>query len=60
MTSAFRSIDTEPPWKPWEERCYRTINAIVKIPQDERQGTYHNALDDALHQTRHLMKILGS
>jgi hypothetical protein len=29
------------------------------IPADDREGTYHNALDDAMHQTKHLIKILG-
>lgn len=60
MTSAFRAIDTEPPWKPWEERCYRTMNEIIQIGHVPRDGVHHNALDDALYQTKHLMKILGS
>ena len=60
MTHAFRCLGTEPPWKPWEERCYRTMNELVKIPHAPRDGIYHNALDDAVYQTKHLIKILGS
>jgi hypothetical protein len=29
------------------------------VPADAREGVYHNALDDAMHQTKHLIKILG-
>ena len=60
LTSAFRSIGTKPPWKPWEERCYRTMNELIKISHTPRDGVHHNALDDALYQTKHLIKILGS
>jgi inhibitor of KinA sporulation pathway (predicted exonuclease) len=36
------------------------MKEIIKIPEDVREGTYHNALDDAKHQTKHLLKIMGS
>ena len=60
MENAYQAIGSKRPWRPWEDRCYRTIKNIIQVPIDERQGVYHNALDDALHQTRHLLKILGS
>ena len=60
MENAYRAINGRRPWLPWEDRCYRTMKNIINVPIDERQGVYHNALDDALHQTRHLLKILGS
>jgi hypothetical protein len=60
MENAYASCNMKRPWRPWEDRCYRTIKNIIQVPADERQGVYHNALDDALHQTRHLLKILGS
>lgn len=60
MDSAYRAIGKKRPWLPWEDRCFRTMKNIVNIPIDSRQGTYHNALDDAVHQTQHLIKILGS
>ena len=60
MENAYQAVGSKRPWRPWEDRCYRTIKNIIQVPADERQGVYHNALDDALHQTRHLLKILGS
>jgi exodeoxyribonuclease VIII len=60
MDSAYRALNRKRPWLPWEDRCFRTMKNIVNIPIDPRQGTYHNALDDAVHQTQHLIKILGS
>jgi exodeoxyribonuclease VIII len=60
MDNAYRAINSKRPWRPWEDRCYRTIRNIIQIPADERQGVYHNALDDAMHQTKHLLKILES
>lgn len=60
LSNAYLAIDEERPWKFWHDRCYRTIKAIIEIPEDDRQGMYHNALDDAMHQTKHLIKILES
>jgi len=33
---------------------------MVHITEDEREGSHHNALDDAIHQANHLIKILRS
>ena len=60
MENAYQAVGSKRPWRPWEDRCYRTIKNIIQVPADERQGVYHNALDDALHQTKHLLKILES
>lgn len=61
LGNAYFNTGRKPPWHPWDDRCYRTVKALFKwIPADERQGTYHNALDDAMHQTKHLIKILGN
>ena len=60
MDNAYRAVNLTRPWLPWEDRCYRTMKNLVNIPIDKREGTYHNALDDALTQTKHLQKILGS
>ena len=60
LTNAYFAIGKEPPWKCWDDRCYRTVKALFPwIKADLREGTYHNALDDAMHQTKHLIKILG-
>lgn len=60
MENAYRAIGQKRPWLPWDDRCYRTVKNLFNIPIDKREGTYHNALDDALTQTKHLIKILGS
>ena len=47
-------------WKYTNDRCFRTIKAMFPIPKDlipPRQGTYHNALDDAKTQAAHLQAI---
>jgi hypothetical protein len=40
------------PWKFWNVWCYRTFSNLTKcrdlVPR--RHGTYHNALDDSIHQ----------
>jgi DNA polymerase III epsilon subunit-like protein len=60
LENAYFALDRKRPWLPWDDRCYRTMKNIVNVPIDKREGTYHNALDDALTQTKHLIKILGS
>jgi exodeoxyribonuclease VIII len=60
LENAYKAVGFNRPWKFWDDRCYRTMKEIIKIPEDVREGTYHNALDDAKHQTKHLLKILGS
>lgn len=60
LQSAYDAVGMNRPWKHWEDRCYRTMKNIIKVESGEREGTYHNALDDAIFQTKHLLKILGS
>jgi exodeoxyribonuclease VIII len=60
LGNAYFITGREPPWKCWDDRCYRTAKSMFNwITEDKREGTYHNALDDAMHQTKHLIKILG-
>lgn len=61
LSNAYFTLGKLPPWKAWDDRCYRTVkNLFHWIPADAREGTHHNALDDAMFQTRHLIKILGA
>jgi hypothetical protein len=61
IEQAYDAVDLGRPWNYKLNRCYRTITALFpNFPESERKGTYHNALDDATHQTLHLMEILGS
>jgi exodeoxyribonuclease VIII len=60
LANAYFITDQEPPWKCWDDRCYRTLKSLFNwIPADAREGVYHNALDDAIFQTKHAIKILG-
>jgi exodeoxyribonuclease VIII len=59
LTCAYDLIDCPRPWKYSNDRCYRTVKALLDpTTKIERTGTYHNALDDAISQANHLMNIL--
>ena len=59
LRAAFTAAGVEPCWSPFEERCYRTLkNLVPGGPKLERVGTYHNALDDAISQAHHAVKLL--
>jgi len=45
------------PWKFWNTRCFRTIKNLPGAPAGAKQGVAHNALDNAISQTKHLQKI---
>ena len=56
---AYSAVGMENPWKPFNGRCYRTLKNLHKdIKADEFIGEKHNALDDAVFQARHALKIL--
>lgn len=58
LRAAFAAACVEPAWSPFDERCYRTLKNLVPGPKLERVGTYHNALDDAISQAQHAVKLL--
>lgn len=46
------------PWEYWNNRCYRTLKNLPGAPKlAKREGTYHNALDDAKTQALHAIEI---
>lgn len=56
LQHAYRALGfANVPWRFYNNRCYRTVREFLNLPQEERRGTYHNALDDAKHQARVLM-----
>jgi len=58
MDCCYKNVKMVPPWKYYDDMCYRTVKTLnPQILESERNGTYHNALDDALHQVQHLQKI---
>ena len=60
MENAYKAVNMKRPWTPWLDRCYRTMKEVIVLPFDDREGSYHNALDDAVYQTKHLLKIFRS
>jgi 3'-5' exoribonuclease-like protein len=60
LRSAYSAMGgTAAPWPYYDDRCYRTLKAAFKqfVPELMFQGTRHDALADALHQTRYLQAI---
>lgn len=59
LRSAFRATGHDDhPWKFYNQRCYRTIKAQHPNIEPARGGTLHIAVDDALNQAHHVVKIL--
>jgi len=54
LATAYRLAGLAHPWKFWNDRCYRTV--VAGLPKRKQQGTFHNALDDAISQADHLME----
>ena len=57
LSNAYKACGMKTPWPYWGDRCYRTVKALFDVEADAFAGAKHNALDDAVHQARHLIKI---
>lgn len=58
VKNAYSACRLKSPVPYWADRCYRTMKNIYKdVAADSTTGTAHNALDDAVYQAIHLMKI---
>lgn len=57
LIAAYLSAGIDPGWKFYRHRCYRTVKNTCAAPKLARQGTHHNALDDAKSQAAHLIDI---
>ena len=61
LSNAYEAVNLKKPWPYWGDRCYRTVKALhPDVKADPFAGTAHNALDDAIHQARHLIKIANA
>jgi hypothetical protein len=61
LSNAYKAIGFEKPWPYWGDRCYRTMKAMYpEVTADPFSGVAHNALDDAVHQANHLIKIANA
>lgn len=57
LTCAYDALGFDAPWRFYNNRCFRTAKALGPKVDLPREGVHHNALDDALHQTRILNEI---
>jgi len=58
LENAFESVGIDCPWKFWDERCFRTFKALFKSDM-KLEGVQHNALDDAIYQTKYILDVLS-
>lgn len=58
LRSAYRAAGEEYPVRFWDDRCYRTMKNMAPDIKIVREGTYHDALDDAVNQAKHLQRIV--
>lgn len=59
LRGAYARNGTPAPWAWWNDRCYRTAKSLHRDVPMERLGTQHNALDDAISQAHHLIRMLN-
>lgn len=58
LANAYRACGISQPWKFFNNRCFRTLRKLhPDILPPNRLGTYHNALDDAIYQAEHALRI---
>lgn len=57
LLAAYEACQLIPPWKFYNNRCYRTVKNLHPEIKLTRTGTAHNALDDAKSQALHLMQM---
>lgn len=56
LIALFEAAGVKPAWRYYNHRCFRTLKSLRQI-ELVREGTYHNALDDAKTQALHAVKI---
>jgi hypothetical protein len=60
LRSAFESVGLPIPWSFRRDMCYRTMRATFpEVPDVPRVGVFHDSLDDAKTQARHLCAIFA-
>lgn len=60
LRNAYKAAGIAPFWSYKGDRCYRTMRAMLKTPDDDIPfvGEKHNALDDATHQAKQLIHCM--
>jgi hypothetical protein len=59
LRNAFAKCGMECPWGYTHDRCYRTLRGLAPDMSVPREGTYHNALDDAIHQAKYMQLVVS-
>jgi hypothetical protein len=59
LAYAYRNLRRPLPWNFRNDRCYRTLKTMYPEIVIEREGVQHHALDDAISQAKHLVRILA-
>lgn len=60
LETAYKNVGMIVPWQFWNVRDCRTIEALAKVlgmDRGRREGTHHNALDDALYQAQYVSRF---
>jgi exodeoxyribonuclease VIII len=57
MRTAFQKAGIDCPWGYTHDRCYRTLKGLAPDMTVPREGTHHNALDDAIHQATYMQRV---
>ena len=59
LSHYYKVTEIRKPWTYRSDRCYRTVkNMFPEITAEPFKGVKHNAVDDAISQAYHLIKIL--
>lgn len=60
LTTAYNLAGSPIPWRFYNNRCFRTIRKSLghMVAEPAREGTYHNALDDAIYQAK-ILALFG-
>lgn len=58
LQSCYRAVGRDAPWQFWNNRCFRTLKSLRPEIKSVRAGTHHNALDDAVTQAEHAVRLL--
>lgn len=58
MRNAFELAGVPCPWPYWMDRCHRTLKNLAPGIDIPREGTHHDALDDAVYQTTQWQRIM--
>lgn len=57
LAVCYERVGLDLPWRFYNNRCYRTLKNVLPGAKFIRQGTYHNALDDAKSQAAHACEL---